>query len=171
MESKNMKLAQIFLYSLLLLLVGAYAALSAEPEKAFADGQFTIAPFTGLTLSDGEGHGRQFTGLGVGYMITDAIAVTGEAAASDLDERFIDQFGSHFKAYLPIGKSGLAAYGELGCQRFTRDDRDDLNFMSTGAGFEIRASRYFGGFVGARWLSDFKSGGEGQALLGANFRF
>lgn len=171
-----MRTIQVFLYSLLALLAAAYSALSADvagiapekPEKAFAAKQFTVSPFTGLTLSDGEGHGRQFTGLGIGYHITDAVAITAEGAASDLDQRFIDQFGSHFRGYLPIGNSGLAAYGEIGYQRFTRDD---LNFMSTGVGFEIRATKYFGGFVGARWLSDFKSGGEGQVLLGANFRF
>jgi hypothetical protein len=147
----------------------AKPAPKVEPKDEYYMGKFSISPFTGLNLSKtDELHGRQFTGLGVAYELTKTVSITGEAAATDLNERFVDQYGGHLKAYLPIGKTGLLGYGEIGYQRFTTASRD---FMSVGAGFEIRATKYFGGFVGARWLNDFHEVGEGQILLGGSLRF
>ena len=169
----------------ILLIIGLALAVSvthaadniAKPESAsastdlYASGQFSVSPFVGVNAAklnpvDGKGDGG-FTGLRLEYAVVKNIAISVEGAAGDMHERFIDQFAAHAKGYLPFGKSGLAGYGELGWQQFTGSDR---NFMSTGAGVEVRGKRV-SGFAGVRWLQDFKDVGFAQYLIGGSLRF
>lgn len=131
--------------------------------------QLTISPFTGLTTPNLKlDDARQFTGLGIGYHLTSAIELSGEAAASDTDERAIDQFGAHGRGYVPLWKTSFALYGEIGWQRFNSDDRRD--FLSTGAGAAFRG-KSAGVRLGLRKLDDLKRGDLLQILLSAEYRF
>src|SRR5262245_32711857 len=149
----------------------APAPVPVPPAEVYAAaGEWSVSPFTGWNITDLENRsGRQFTGLGVGYSLTKTVCITAEAAATDLDERAIDQFGSHFVGYLPVGDSGFAFYGELGWQRFTAlpDHRD---FMSTGAGLAVRG-KHAEAKLGARWVQNFRDLGNAQVTLSAGFNF
>jgi hypothetical protein len=165
----------------LFFLTCAYSALSAEPkplavavavvadktDDPFRAGEFKVCPFAGVNLASYKPlDGQIFTGLGVGYHVTRQVAITAEAAAVDRDERLLDQFGMHFRNYLPFWKTGLAAYGDLGWQHHTTGH---LDLMSTGAGLEVRGKR-IGAFAGVRWVQDFRHVGSAQILVGGNFR-
>lgn len=159
-----------------LLLLTAIAAFAADPAPAetdpYAAGQFSVSPFVGVNAKkfnpvDGKGEGG-FTGVAVAYSVTKAISITAEGAARDTNERFVDQFGAHGKGYLPLSKSGLALYGEIGWQQFTGDER--RNFLSTGGGVEVRGKRV-GAFAGVRWLQDFADTSFAQYVIGGSLRF
>lgn len=182
-----MKTIQVFLYSLVAILAATYSAFSAQTNTAplyaagvagiapetqesyYAAGRFSVSPFTGTTFAHTDPlDGRQFTGLGVGYHVARNIEAAAEAALSDTDQRFIDNFGLFGRGYLPVWRTGFALYGELGWKRYTGDN--DVDFLSTGAGVAFRG-KHGGIRLGGRRLDDLNGLGLWEVLAAAEVSF
>lgn len=138
-----MKLLQVFLYSLLLLLAGAYAALSAElpsgvaPEGKDNPGHFYADQY--LTLLTPDFHGETWGyGLGLGYQVNPYWGgdVRFSHEGLDADGSLVQGVGVRLTARMPF--KFLSPYGFLGG---TFGLERDVWAIQPGAGIEITPSK------------------------------
>lgn len=152
---------------ILTLLVLANLALSALSAD-YAKGESSLYSISGANLRSATPlRGDLFSGIGCRYMLTKNIGVNAEVAVRDWRGPGVDQTAGHFVGYLPLFNTGLTAYGEIGYQHHFGGHVD---YMSTGAGVEIRGKRAFAG-AGARVLEDFRTGGKVQPVIFVGLHF
>lgn len=171
MKTKLLLLTAVTLLLALLPLPAADAPKAVEPSP-FAAGQWTISPFGSYRAHElGQFNGEWGAGLAASYAVANNVAIEVETLGEEWQtEPWIDSLkeaGANLKAYLPIGRSGLAAYGLIG---YSHDWQIDENRMNAGAGVEVRAKLVYA-FVDGRWTHDFRTLGHALFRLGVGVHF
>jgi len=172
----------------------------AANDDPYAAGRFGLAYFASYRVREFDGVLDRFgSGGEFSYSITRTLTLAVEGISENPQHSFFDEGGINSKWYLPISKSGFAAYGLLGyTYRFedlpggvrhhqagwkkggaaTTIDEDRRSRMNAGAGIELRGKRNglfgiftVGAFADGRWTHDFDTIGHALFRVGANFGF
>lgn len=196
-----------------LLLVGAslYGADAIKPPTAkqvtesipakvnpYAAGNWSLSTFGTYRIHAFDGKVERFgAGAGLSYFLKENIAIEPYFVSEGLrwEERpFSESFtdaGLNFKAFLPLGTSGFAAYGLIGYSHgFGLDSRrvrmeesvcvipgkDDDDRMAAGAGLNFHSNTKFLGitpalFADGVWLNNFVQPGHALFRAGLSGTF